>query len=44
MLERITADGWLMIPLLVRSVIIASTAAERFWGIQPIHILPPKVT
>ena len=44
MLERITADGWLMIPLLVRSVIITSTAAEHFWGIQPIHILPPKVT
>ena len=44
MLELITADGWLMIPLIVGSVIIAGNVAEHFWSIQPIYILPPKVT
>jgi biopolymer transport protein ExbB len=44
MLELVTADGWLMIPLLVCSVITVGIIAERFWSIETTYILPPKVS
>jgi len=44
MLELILADGLLMIPLLVCSVITAGIIAKHFWSQLTSHILPPKVS
>ena len=43
MLELVTADGRLITPLLVCSVISACIIAESFWSMHIKHILPLRV-
>lgn len=44
MLEIVKAGGWLMLPIIICSIIMAAIILERLWTLQPRRVLPKNLT